>query len=98
MHDDCQPARCADDRDVAVAIGAKHRDAEPRHGIEQHRRRVSVVVVQADTDHADAGVHRREEIWIRVRRAVVRDLEDVGAQVDATRQELALRLDLGVPG
>jgi hypothetical protein len=56
-----QPAGPADEGHIAVAIGAEHRHAEPPQRAEQQRRRMPVVVVQADADHRDAGVHCGEE-------------------------------------
>ncbi len=57
---------------------------------------MAVVVVQTDADHADARAHGREKIRIEVRRAVVRHLEHVGADVDALCQHRLLRLDLDI--
>jgi hypothetical protein len=37
VHDGPELARVADDRDVAVAIGAQQRHPEPRHLVQQDR-------------------------------------------------------------
>jgi hypothetical protein len=84
------------ERDVAVEIRASHRHAEPRHLTQQYGRGMAIVVVESHADHADPGVRRRQERRVRVRRAVVRNLQDVGAQVDTGGEDLALFLDLGV--
>lgn len=84
--------------DVAVPIGTEQRHSEPTHLGEQQRRRMPVVVVDADADHSDLGVHGGEEVRIEVRRTVVRHLQHVGAQVGAGCDEVLLRLDLGIAG
>jgi hypothetical protein len=53
-----------------------------------------VVVVRADADHAHPRVDRGQEIWVEVRRAVVRHLQHVGPQVGAGAEQLALGLHL----
>jgi hypothetical protein len=53
---------------------------------EQPRRGVAVGVVRADRHQGDPGARRGEERRVGVGAAVVRDLEDVGAQVDAARE------------
>jgi hypothetical protein len=57
---------------------------------------VPVVVSLTHAHHRHLGVHRGEEVRIEVGRAVVRDLEHVGPQVNARGDEIPLRLDLGV--
>ena len=74
---------CDDHRDVTVVVGAQQRHTEPGHLVQQHRRRVPVVVVQPDADHREPGLHRGQEVRVGVGRAVVRHLEHVGAQVGA---------------
>jgi hypothetical protein len=98
MDERSEVAGAADDRDVAVLIGTEHRNAQPRHRIEQDRRRVPVVVVEPDADHADRCVHCREEVRIRIGRSVVRHLQHVGAQVGAGGQQRLLGLDLRIAG
>jgi hypothetical protein len=88
----------SDDRHVALTVGPEHRDAESRHLGEQHRRRMSVVVVRADADDRERRMRGGEKGRVGVRRAVMRDLEDVRAQVGARGDERALRLDLRIPG
>lgn len=85
-------------RDVAVEIRTVHRYAEPVERAQQLGRGMAVVVVQADADHADAGVHRPQERRVEVGRAVVWHLEHVGAQVDPRREHRTLSLDLDVSG
>jgi hypothetical protein len=69
----------SDDRDVALTVGPEYRDAEPRHLGEQHRRRMSVVVVRADADDRERRMRGREKGRVGIGRAVMRDLEDVRA-------------------
>jgi hypothetical protein len=85
-----------DHRDVAVVVGAQQRHAEHGHLVEQHWRRMAVVVVHADADNREAGVHRSQEVRVGVGRAVVRHLEHVDAQVGPGVEKRLLGLDLGV--
>ena len=59
---------------------------------------MAVAVVRADGYEANAGAGGREESGVGVRTPVVRNLEHVGAQVDATGQDARLRLGAEVPG
>ena len=83
-------------RDVPVQIGPSNGHAEPGQLTEQQRRWMAVVVVQPDADHRDLGLGRREKRRIGVRRAVVRHLQYLRAQVRSGFHERALRIDLGV--
>ena len=86
-------------RDVAVPVGAADRQAQPGQLGQQQRRRVAVVVVQADRDQRHPGMHRAAGTPAsEIGAAVMRHLEDVGPQVGAGRQQVVLRLDLGVAG
>ena len=57
---------------------------------------MAVVVVQAHADHADASINGRQEVGIRVRRAVMRHLEHVGRYIHTIGQHRLLRLDLDI--
>jgi hypothetical protein len=59
---------------------------------------VAVVVVQPDADHAERRMHSRKKIRVGVGRTVVRDFEDVGAQIDAGAEHRLLCLDLSITG
>src|SRR5690606_28346983 len=66
--------------------------------LEQGQRRrggVAVAVAGADADQGRAGAYGSEEVRDLARRAVVRDLEDVGLW-EVAAQEPALGLDLDV--
>jgi hypothetical protein len=86
------------DRDVAVVVGAQQRHGEHSHLVQQTRRRMAVVVVQADAHHRDPRVCRREEVRVEVRRAVVRHLQDIGAQGCAGGEDRGLLGWRGVAG
>ena len=93
-----QVAGRTDDRDVPVVIGAQQRHAKPGHFGQQQRRRVAIVVVEADADDGDLRVNRGKEVRIEVGRPVVRHLQHVGPQVGSGREEVLLSLDLRVAG
>lgn len=57
---------------------------------------MAVVVVRTDRDDAHARSDCGQERRVAVRAAVVRNLQDVRAQVDAGREQLLLGFDLGV--
>jgi hypothetical protein len=87
-----------DDGDVAIAVGAPHRHAEPGQFGQQHRRRVSVVVVSPHADHRDVSVDGGEKAGVEVGRTVVRNFEHVGSKVGAGCHQRLLGVDLGVTG
>jgi hypothetical protein len=91
-----QPAARADNRDVAVEVGAPHRDIQPAHLLQQHRRGVAIVVVRTHADHANPGMHGRQEGGDRIGGAMVRDFENVRAQIGTRVEQRVLRLDLDV--
>jgi hypothetical protein len=96
VDDGGEPTRLPDHSDVTIAVRPEQRHAEARHLVQQDRRRVPIVVVEANAHHRDGGVDGGEEVRIGVGRAVVRDLEHVGAKIRAGREQRALSLDLGV--
>jgi len=79
-------------------IGPHDRDAKPTQRVEQAGRRVAVVVVQPDADDRDPWAHCREELRHKVRRAMMGDLEHIGAQVGTRIEQCLLCVDLGVTG
>jgi hypothetical protein len=70
-------------RDRAVLIGPEYGHPERSHKLQRAGRRVTVIVVGAGTRDRNASVRRRDERGILPRRAVVRDLEDVGLKINA---------------
>ena len=82
--------RRADDGQVALAVGAVDRHPGAGQPGEQPRCRVAVGVVRADRHQRDPGAGRGQERRVGVGAAVVRDLEDVGAQVDAAGEHACL--------
>jgi hypothetical protein len=93
---DGQVTHSAADGEVALAVGPESGHTDPRQFVQQQRRRMAVVVVGAHADDRDRSVDGREELRVRVRRPVVRHLEDVGSQVGPGREQILLGLDLGV--
>ena len=70
-----------DNCDVAVAVGPQQRHPEACHLVEQHRRRMAIVVVQPHAHDGHRRVHRCQEVGIGVGGAVVRHLQHVRAQI-----------------
>ncbi|PRY42123.1 hypothetical protein LY71_11871 [Geodermatophilus tzadiensis] len=87
-----------DDGEVALPVGAVH----PHPGLlqpgQQPRRGVAVGVVGPDRDQRDARPGGGEKRRVGVGAAVVRDLQDVGAQVDAPVEDAGLRRRAQVAG
>jgi hypothetical protein len=77
VRDGAQPTALLDGGDIAVAVRPQQRHTQAGHLGEQHRRRMTVVVVQADAHDRDRGVHRREELGVGIGGAVVRHLQHV---------------------
>lgn len=86
------------DREVALPVGAVH----PHPGLlqpgQQPGRGVPVGVVRPDRDQRDPGPGGGEERRVGVGAAVVRDLQDVGAEVDAPVEDAGLRHRAQVAG
>jgi hypothetical protein len=59
---------------------------------------MTVVVMGADRDDCERSVCGGQERWIRMRAAVMRDLQHVRPQVCPGREQLLLSLDFGVSG
>ena len=60
-----------------------------RTRLQRTRRWVTVVVVDTSTCDRETGVRRRDEVGILLRRTVVRNLEDVGAQIRPRCRQIA---------
>ncbi len=80
-----------------MLVGAIDAYAVSVQGIENPRRRVPVVVV-ADADQGEPGVHTGQQIVVLMRRAVVGDLEHVGRQVWLGAEQGSLRGRFEVAG
>jgi hypothetical protein len=93
-----QPAAPVHHRDVALLVGAGVWHAQPVQLGDRRWRRVAVVVAGPDRDQRQPGVAGLQERRVGVGAAVVRHLEDVGAQVGTAGQQVVLRLDLGIAG
>ncbi|HEX2308474.1 MAG TPA: hypothetical protein VHI14_09170, partial [Jatrophihabitantaceae bacterium] len=59
---------------------------------------MAIVIVGANADHRDPGVHGAKEGTFEIRAAVVRNLQHVGAEVGVRAHEVLLRVNLGVAG
>src|SRR4051812_4957261 len=88
----------ADDGDVAVPVGALDAHAVLAEQPQRVRGGMAVVVVGTDRDQRHSGAGGGEEVGVDVGAAVVRHLEDVGAQVDPAVEDPLLRLGAEVSG
>jgi hypothetical protein len=88
----------AGQRDVALAVGAERGHAEARKLGQEDRGRMAVVVVGTHADHGKGRMDLGQEGRVRIRRTVVRHLEDVGPDVGPRIEQRTLSLDLGIAG
>ncbi len=84
------------DGDVTVLIGAVHAHAGRRQSVNQHPVGMPVVVARTDRDHRNPGMRRGQEGGLLIGAAMVRDLQNVRADVSAATLQVTLRLDLDV--
>jgi hypothetical protein len=79
-------------------VGTEHGDTVAGQDAQRCLTRVSVRVSRADADQGDPCVHRVEKLRRGVPAAVVRDLDDVGPEVDVGGEQIRLCGEFDVAG
>ena len=84
--------------DISVPISPTHGHAKTIQLTKQRGSRLAIVVAGAHRDHREPSVRRGQERMVRISAAVMRDLEYVGRDISPDREQLLLRVNLGIAG